>query len=124
MGRIAITIGVLLFFPPIGSLGSPLTLFLYLPSYVAIAVVVLRSTWKKDVLERPIPVEQPPGEPELPPIIEPVPTSTIVMWSVLIAIGLGVAITWTATGNQGRGLITIGASLAALVLAVRWFTRP
>ena len=124
VGRIAITIGVLLFFPPIGSLGSPMTLFIYLPSYLAIAAVVLRSTWKKDVVERPLPVQQPSGEPELEPVVEPVPTSTIVMWAVLIAIGLGVAIAWTATGSQGRGVIGIAASLAALVFAIRWFARP
>jgi hypothetical protein len=124
VGRIMITIGVLLFFPPLGSLGSPMTLFIYLPSYLAIAAVVLRSTWKKDVVERPLPVEQPPGEPEPQPIVEPLPTSTIVIWCVLIAIGLGVASAWTATGSQGRGLMGIAASLAALVLAMRWFARP
>lgn len=124
VGRIAITVGVLLFFPPIGSLGSPITLFIYLPGYLTIAAVVLRSTWKKDVLERPLPVEEPPGGPRPEPVLEPVPTATIVAWSVLIAIGLGVAIAWTATGSQGRGMIGIAVSLSALVLAMRWFTKP
>jgi hypothetical protein len=122
VGRIAISVGVLLFFPP--TLGNPVTLFVYLPAYLAIAAVVLRSTWKKDVVERPVPVEEPAGEPRPEPVVEPVPTTTIVAWSVLIAIGLGVAIAWTAMGSQGRGLIGIGVSLAALVLAFRWFMRP
>jgi hypothetical protein len=122
MGRIAITVGVLLFFPP--TLGNPVTLFVYLPAYLAIAAMVLRSTWKKDVVERPIAVEDTSGEPRPELAVEPVPTATIVAWSVLIAIGLGVAIVWTAAGNQGRGIIGIGASLAALVLAFRWFMRP
>jgi hypothetical protein len=124
VGRIAITVGVLLFFPPIGSLGSPITLFVYLPAYLTIAAVVLRSTWKKDVVERPLAVEEPAREPRPEPVVEPIPTTTIVAWSVLIAIGLGVAIAWTATSNQGRGVIGIGVSLAALVLAFRWFMRP
>lgn len=124
VGRIAITVGVLLFFPPIGSLGSPMTLFIYLPSYLAIAAVVLRSTWKKDVVEHPISIEGPPGEPRPEPVVEPIPTVTIVAWSVLIAIGLGVGVAWTTTGSQGRGLIGIGVSLGVLVLAFRWFTRP
>jgi hypothetical protein len=122
VGRIAITVGVLLFFPP--TLGNPVTLFVYLPAYLAIAAMVLRSTWKKDVVERPIAVEGTSGEPRPEPVVEPVPTATIVAWSVLIAIGLGVAIVWTAMGSQGRGLIGIGVSLAALVLAFRWFMRP
>jgi hypothetical protein len=124
VGRIAITVGVLLFFPPIGSIGNPVTLFVYLPAYLTIAATVLRSTWKKDVPERPLPVDEPAGEPRPEPVVEPVPTTTIVAWSVLIAIGLGVAIAWTAMGSQGRGLIGIGVSLAALVLAFRWFLRP
>jgi hypothetical protein len=122
VGRIAITVGVLLFFPP--TLGNPITLFVYLPAYLAIAAMVLRSTWKKDVPERPLPVEEPSGEPRPEPVVEPIPTATIVAWSVLIAIGLGVSIAWTATGSQGRGLIGIGVSLAALVIAFRWFMRP
>jgi hypothetical protein len=122
VGRIAITVGVLLFFPK--SIGNPVTLFVYLPAYLAIAVMVLRSTWKKDVVERPLAAEEPTGEPRPEPVVEPVPTTTIVAWSVLIAIGLGVAIAWTAAGNVGRGVIGIGASLAALVVAFRWFMRP
>lgn len=124
VGRIAITVGVLLFFPPIGSIGNPLTLFVYLPAYLAIATVVLRSTWKKDVVERPVSVKEPTGEPRPEPVVEPIPRATIVAWSVLIAIGLGVAIVWTAAGNQGRGIIGIGVSLAAFVLAFRWLMRP
>jgi hypothetical protein len=123
VGRIGITIGVLLFFPPIGSLGSPITLFMYLPGYLTIATVVLRSTWKKDVLERARPVEE-PGEPRPEPALEPIPTATIVAWCILIATGLGIAIAWTASGSEGRGLIGIGASLAGLVLAMRWFAKP
>lgn len=122
VGRIAITVAVLLFFP--SSIGNPVTLFVYLPAYLAIAVVVLRSTWKKDVVERPLAVEEPIGEPRPEPVVERVPTATIVAWSVLIAIGLGVAIAWTASDNVGRGVIGIGASLAALVFAFRWFMRP
>jgi hypothetical protein len=124
VGRIAITVGVLLFFPPIGSIGNPLTIFVYLPAYLTIATVVLRSTWKKDVVERPLPAEEPGVEPRPEPVVEPIPTTTIVAWSVLIAIALGVAVAWTSTGNQGRGVIGIGVSLAALILAFRWFTRP
>ena len=63
-------------------------------------------------------------DPRPEPVVERVPTATIVAWSVLIAIGLGVAIAWTAAGNQGRGVIGIGVSLAALVVAFRWFMRP
>jgi hypothetical protein len=122
VGRIAITVGVLLFFPP--SIGNPVTLFVYLPAYLAIAAVVLRSTWKKDVVEHPVAVEDTSGDPRPEPVVEPIPTATIVAWSVLIAIGLGVAIVWTASDNVGRGVIGIGASLAALVLAFRWFMRP
>jgi hypothetical protein len=124
VGRIAITVGVLLFFPPIGSIGNPLMIFVYLPAYFAIATVVLRSTWKKDVVERPLSVEEPADEPGPEPAIEPLPTTTIVAWAVLIAIGLGVAVAWTSTGNAGRGIIGIGVSLAALVIAFRWFMRP
>jgi hypothetical protein len=124
VGRIATTVGVLLFFPPIGSLGNPLTIFVYLPAYLTIATVVLRSTWKKDVIERPVPVEEPAGGPRPEPVVEPIPRATIVAWSVLIAIGLGIAISWTATGSQGRGIIGIAASLTALVFAIRWFARP
>jgi hypothetical protein len=122
LGRIAITVGVLLFFPP--TLGNPVTLFVYLPAYLAIAAMVLRSTWKKDVVERPIAVDDTSGEPRPEPVVEPVPTTTIVAWSVLIAIGLGVAIAWAASDNVGRGVIGIGVSLAALVLAFRWLMRP
>jgi hypothetical protein len=124
VGRIAITVGVLLFFPSIGSIGNPATLFVYLPAYLTVAIVVLRSTWKKDIVERPAPVEEPSGEPRPEPVVEPIPTATIVAWSVLIAVGLGVAVAWTSTGNEGRGIIGIGVSLAALVLAFRWFMRP
>jgi hypothetical protein len=122
VGRIAITVAVLLFFPP--TIGNPVTLFVYLPAYLAIATVVLRSTWKKDVVERPLSVEEPEGEPRPEPVVEPIPRATIVAWSVLIAIGLGVAVVWTASDNVGRGAIGIGASLVALVLAFRWFMRP
>jgi hypothetical protein len=73
MGRIAITVGVLLFFPP--TLGNPVTLFVYLPAYLAIAAMVLRSTWKKDVVERPIAVEGTSGEPRPELAVEPVPTA-------------------------------------------------
>jgi hypothetical protein len=91
---------------------------------LTIATVVLRNTWKKDVVERPVPVEEPAGEPRPEPVVEPISTATIVAWSVLIAIGLGIAIAWTATGSQGRGIIGIAASLTALVFAIRWFARP
>ena len=122
VGRIAITVGVLLFFPP--TLGNPVTLFVYLPAYLVLAALVLRSTWKKDVVEHPLAVEEPEGEPRPEPVVEPVPKATIFAWSVLIAIGLGVAIVWTASDNVGRGIIGIGVSLGALVLAFRWFMRP
>jgi hypothetical protein len=40
------------------------------------------------------------------------------------ALGLGLGIVWASGGQTIRALIAIGASLAVLVLAVRWLVRP
>lgn len=117
IGRIVVTVLVLAFAPT--SLGNPLTLVVYLPAYLVIAAKILRSTWRKDLVATPTRLVSEPERPE--PVREPVPTSTIVSWCVLLAVMVGVAIAWTATGQQGHGLIAMVASLVALVLVLRWF---
>jgi hypothetical protein len=122
VGRIVVTAGVIVFFPW-GTIGNPLTLFVYLPAYLVLAVAVLRSTWRRDLA-----TTMPPSTPEPSSSDEPVevvrpplPRSTIVAWIALGLIGLGFAIVWTASGDEMHGILGICASLIALVLTFRWF---
>lgn len=128
VGRIAITVVVLLFAPT--SL-DPISLFVYLPGYLAIAFVVLRSTWANDLVALPGTLEGTggdtsreamprlaPAEAPTLPVRTPIPRSTMIAWVVLAVLGGALGVVWTTSGNVGRGIIGIGASIAALVL---WF---
>jgi hypothetical protein len=122
VGRIVVTIGVLLFFPW-GTIGNPITLFVYLPAYMFLALAVLRSTWRRDlVTTTPASMSEPSSSDEPVEIVRPpLPRSTIVAWIVLGVIGLAFAIVWTASGDEMHGILGICASLVALVVAGRWF---
>lgn len=119
LGRVVVTALVLAFAPT--SLGNPLTLVVYLPAYLVIAAKILRSTWRKDLVATPTRLAPSGERPE--PVREPVPISTVVGWGVLITLMIGVGIAWTATDQEGHGIIAMVASLVALLLAVRWLPR-
>jgi hypothetical protein len=121
IGRIAITIGVLLFFPW-GTIGNPITLVVYLPVYLLLAAAVLRSTWKRDLVARSHPSMRDASSMKEPVEIVrmPLPRSTIVAWVALGVVGLGFAIVWTSSGNEVRGILGICTSLTALIVTSRW----
>jgi hypothetical protein len=103
----------------------------YLPCYLVIAFVVLRNTWANDIVDLPgtpdgavaegsrdgmprlAPAESPP-----PSVRTPIPRSTMIAWGALAVLGGALGVAWTTSGHVGRGIIGIGASIAALVL---WF---
>jgi hypothetical protein len=127
VGRIAITVLVLLFAPTSFDLVALVTFW---PCYLALAFVVLRSTWSSDYVDLPgagdhAGADAPDAGPErFPAVREPIPRSTIVAWSLLIVLGIGVAVVFFTSGHVGQGLIGIGASLVALVMVLRWAISP
>lgn len=124
VGRIAVTIGVILFFPW-GTIGNPITVVVYLPVYLFLAVAVLRSTWKRDLVMTAPSSKPDPSSVDQPVEIvrPPIPRSTIAAWIALGVIGLGFAIVWTVSGNETHGILGICASLAGLILTGRWLVR-
>jgi hypothetical protein len=132
VGRIAITIIVLLFAPT--SL-DPISLFIYWPCYLALAFVILRSTWANDLVDLPGAGEDAggdasagmprlaPGEVVAPPVRAPLPRSTLIAWVALAALGGSLGFVWAPSGHVGRGIVGIVASLAALVLWLAWVLR-
>jgi hypothetical protein len=124
VGRIAVTLIVLAFAPWSTNV---IALVVAWPAYLTIAGIVLSQTWKKDDVAttdvREMAVLGKPSEPAVEPTPIPTPRATIVAWGVLIALGVGGAIVWFAGGSVVRGVLGICASLAALVLTIRWFTR-
>jgi hypothetical protein len=124
VGRITITVLVLLFAP--WSMDGFAILVLW-PPYLVLAGLVLRGTWKKDHVQTmtiaEIAVAARPSD-AAPPIRIPIPRSTVVAWLLLGTLGFGVGIVWASSGQTVRAVIAIGASLTALVLAVRWLAKP
>jgi hypothetical protein len=123
IGRIAITLLVLLFAP--WSMNG-FALFVLWPPYLVLATLVLRATWKKDHVQTMTVAEMAvAGRPSwAPPDTRmPFPRSTVVVWLLLGTLGLGVAIAWATGGQTVHALIAICASLIALVLALRWLLR-
>jgi len=123
-GRIAVTVVVLAFAP---WSTNAVALAVAWPAYLAVAGLVLAHTWKKDDVERTdvrqMAVMGRPSAPAVEAAQVPTPKATIVAWCVLAMIGVGGAVVWFSGGSTARGILGICASLAALVLSVRWFTR-
>jgi hypothetical protein len=124
VGRITITVLVLLFAP--WSLNG-FAIFVLWPPYLVLTGLVLHGTWRMDhVQTRTIAQIAAAARPSngAPAIRTPIPRSTVVAWLLLVTLGLGVGIVWASSGQTIRAVIAIGASLTALVLAVRWLVRP
>ncbi len=124
VGRITITVLVLLLGP--WTL-NPVAIVIGWPMYLVFAILILRSTWKRDDVETPT-IRQPAAAgahsvPTPEAVRLPVPRSTIVVWAILGLLGLGVGISWAVSGDRGHAYLGIGASLATLALALRWLTR-
>ncbi len=133
VGRIAITVLVLLFVPT--SL-DPISLFLYLPCYLVIAFIILRSTWANDLVDlsragegsevaasREGMPRLAPSEVPAPRVRTPIPRSTMIAWVVLAVLGGALGVVWTTSGDVGHGIIGICASVTALVLWIGWVLR-
>lgn len=124
VGRITITLLVLLFAP--WSMDG-FAIFVLWPPYLVLAGLVLRGTWRKDhvqtmTIAEMVAAGRPPHA--SPPARVPIPRSTVVAWLLLVTMGLGVGVAWASGGQTPRAVISIGASLVVLVLAVRWLVRP
>jgi hypothetical protein len=123
VGRIAITLLVLLFAP--WSMNG-IAIFVLWPPYLVIATLVLRTTWKRDHVQTMTVAEMAvAGRPSWAPSESRmrIPRSTVVAWLLLVTLGLGVAFVWATGGQTVHALIGICASLVALVLALRWLGR-
>lgn len=122
-GRIAITGLVLAFTPWTTNLVAVAVIW---PCYLALAILVLRATWRKDVVQRTTIEEMAAvGSRASPPPEAPhgVPRSTLVAWVALTAFGVGIAVVWLTSGALGHGIIAVCGSIAMLVLVVRWLAR-
>jgi hypothetical protein len=123
-GRIVVTVIVLAFAPWSTNVVG---LVVAWPAYLVLAGVVLAQTWKKDDVVttdlREIAAMGRSSAPAVEPAPVPTPAATIVAWTVITAFAIVGAIVWFAGGSVARGALGICASLAALVLAVRWLTR-
>ncbi len=124
LGRIGITVVVLALAPWSANLVALAVLW---PAYLVLAILVLRATWKKDYVQtRTIAEMAMSGRPSTPadaPVRPKAAQSTIVAWALIAVVGLGVSVAWATAEGPGRGIFTICASVAALVLAVRWLVR-
>ena len=122
-GRVSISVVVLLFAP---LSANPLAVFVLWPCYLALAFLVLRSVWKKDfVVSTPTParVKTAAGVAIPEPHREPVPGGTLLAWGALVVAGIALAIVWASSGHVGRATIAISASIATIVLWIRFATR-
>jgi len=123
IGRVGITVLVLLFAP--WSMNA-FAIFVLWPPYLVLAGLVLRGTWRKDFVQTMTLSEMVAAGRSTPastPTPTPILRSTVVAWVLLGTLGLGVGVVWVSGGQTVRGVVGICASLAALVLAVRWFAR-
>ena len=57
------------------------------------------------------------------PVKSPIPPSTIVAWTLVAAIAVGVLVASQLVSQTGQVLINMAVVLAGLVLFVRWTLR-
>jgi hypothetical protein len=121
-GRLAITAVVLLLAP---WSASPIALVVLWPAYLAIAGLVLASTWRKDVVDTMpgTPVPAAPGAPLPEPVRTPIPLATIAAWVLIGAGALGALVASRLVSSRTEVLINLAVILAGLVLFVRWTLR-
>jgi hypothetical protein len=120
-GRLTITAVVLLLAP---WSTNPMALFVLWPAYLAIAVAVLRSTWRKDFVEAaPTGPEPIPLGPPVEPVRTPVPAGTMLAWAGLAAVAVGVLVASRLVSFRGEVMINIAVIIAGLVLFMRWTLR-
>jgi hypothetical protein len=120
-GRLAITAVVLLLAP---WSTNPVALFVIWPAYLTIAVLVLRSTWRKDVVDTtPAGLEPIPLGPRVEPVRAPVPAGTVIAWAGIAAAAIGVLVASRLVSFRGEVMINIAVIIAGLVLFVRWTLR-
>jgi hypothetical protein len=146
-GRIAATALVVLF---LGMSFFYILLPLWL-ILVGTAVAVLRDVWKKVRVLPEIGVRPPSGsatpsaastpeqireqipehvrrqlwssEPRAEPVVEPTPGWMVGLRVAGVIALIGISVAWQVSSNTGRAIIGITGSLAALVVALRWFLR-
>jgi hypothetical protein len=118
VGRLAIT-AIVVLLAPWG--GSAVSVFVFWPIYLLVAVAVLRQTWKKGVVEttsvRELAAAGP--TPVAPALRGPIPRSTMVAWAALGLLAIGLVVVWTATGQVVHASLGIASSLALAVVLVR-----
>lgn len=120
-GRLVIT-GIVLLLAPWST--NPIALFVLWPAYLAIAIAVLWSTWRRDMVDTTpaTTVHAPPSRrPE--PIRVPIPRGTVAAWALIAAIAVGVLIASQLVSETGEILINMAVILTGLVLFVRWTLR-
>jgi len=123
VGRLTITVLVLLFAP--WSMNG-VAIFVLWPPYLVLAGLVLNGTWKRDHVQT-MTISQIAAAGSTsnhpPAALRPIPRATVVAWLLLTIVGLSVGAAWASGGQVVRGSIGICASLAGLVVAVRWLAR-
>ena len=119
-GRIAVT-ALVVSFAPWPQVTSPIGLAVLWPLYLLIAGTLLRSTWKRDLVESKLPAPSTEDVDRPEPVRPPIPRSTIWTWVGIGVLSLVAAVVWAATGDRAHGIIGILASIGLLVLAMRWF---
>ena len=120
VGRIVVT-ALVVAFAPWPQIASPIGLAVLWPAYLLIAGAVLRSTWKRDLVERRLPASAADDEDRPEPVRAGMPRSTMWAWLGIGLLSLGVAILWTTTGEPAHGILGIVTSIGLLIVAMRWF---
>lgn len=88
-----------------------------------LAAVLLREVWRAGYTAPEPPDRAAPSiaaRPGPPALREPIPTSTLIAWSVAGATFVAAGLVWSLSGNYGRGVVGICASIAALVGFIAW----
>jgi hypothetical protein len=121
VGKLGIT-AIVLMLAPWSS--NPMALLVLWPAYLTIAILVLRSTWRKDFVDTSAPVTVPEVSSARPePVKTPIPRSTIVAWALIGLGALGVLIASQLVSERGEVVINMAVILSGLVPFVRWTLR-